>query len=245
MNSKTRNPDDVIKELIEFWKNIIPKKCSTHRIFIFKILNKLSKILWEKIMNGEYFLKLFLGVLIAVSIVAVPILFSVWWVYKRSKKILGETEEKTELKGKGNEISEEVKWWKNPLKYLIHGITFSILFLILVIIWAFIFAFLVTIGFILGFIIGIGLLFLIVGYINSFLTDLLWFPVKTSFWSTLFHGFALFIVLLIVGVIFVLIPNMAFPSITTRIITFIVETFLNGLAGKTIAGGWKEEVGTS
>ncbi len=99
-------------------------------------------------------------------------------------------------------------------------------------------------GFIIGLIIGVGLLFLIVGYVNSFITDLLWFSVRTSFWSTMFHGFVLFVVLLIVGVIFVSIPNTAFPGMYTQVTTFIGETFLNGLAGKTIAEGWKEETRT-
>ena len=196
-------------------------------------------------MNGEYFLKFLLGVLIAVTVFSVPILFGVWWVYKSSKRILGEKEEENKLKMEREKVSEERKWWKTPVKYFIHGLGFSILFLVLLIGWAFILALLVVSGFIIGLIIGFGLLFLIVGYVNSFITDLLWFPVKTSFWGTLFHGFALFIVLLIVGVIFVWIPNTAFPSIYVQVTTFIVETFLNGLAGKTIAGGWKEEAGTS
>ncbi len=141
-------------------------------------------------------------------------------------------------------MGEERKWW-TLTKYFIHGLGFSIIYLVLAIGWAFILVLLVGLGFIIGLIIGLGLLFLIVGYVNSFITDLLWFPVRTSFWSTMFHGFALFIVLLIVGVIFVWIPNTAFPTIYTQVITFIGETFLNGLAGKTIAGGWKEETGAS
>lgn len=205
--------------------------------------NQVSKR-WERMMNIEYLLKFFLGILIAVTIFIVPILFGAWWAYKSSRKILGEPEEE-ENKLKRKKISEEVKWWKNLVKYFIHGLGFSIIYLVLAIGWAFILVLLVGLGYIIGLIIGLGLLFLIVGYLNSFITDLLWFPVRTSFWSTLFHGFALFIVLVIVGIIFVWIPNTAFPSIYTQVVTFIGETFLNGLAGKTIAGGWKEETGVS
>ncbi len=60
-------------------------------------------------MNGEYLLKLFLGVLIAISIVAVPVLVGMWWVYRRSKKILRETEENTKLEEEEDRINEEVK----------------------------------------------------------------------------------------------------------------------------------------
>lgn len=135
-----------------------------------------------------------------------------------------------------------MEWWKNLVKYFIHGFGFSILLFVLTIGWALILVLLIASGFIIGLIIGLGLLFLVVGYVNSFIADLMWFPVKTSFLGALGHGFALFVVLAIIGVVFKWIPNMAFPGIPTQIITFIVQTFLNGLAGKTIAGGWKEEV---
>lgn len=86
---------------------------------------------------------------------------------------------------------------------------------------------------------GFGLLILIVGYLNSVITDFLWFTVDQEFWSLLFHGFVLFIIQLAVNAV-AWIPSTIFPSVYVQIITFIVVTFLNGLIGKTIAELWRE-----
>lgn len=131
--------------------------------------------------------------------------------------------------------------WKDLAKYFIHGIAFSILFLILGVVWAFVFAFLVVIGFIIGLVIGIGLLFLIVGFLNSVITSFLWFEVKTSFWDLFLHGLALFIILLVVNSIFVTIPSLVFPEIATTLTTLTIATFLNGFIGKKVAGWWEQE----
>ena len=129
--------------------------------------------------------------------------------------------------------------WKNLAKYFVHGIAFSLLFTILAIIWAFILLILVSLGWFIGLIIGLGILMLIIGGLNSFLTDLLWFPVKTSFWSILGHGIILFIVLLIVNGIFVIAPTLIFPGIATTIIVFIVGSFMDGFVAKKVAGFWE------
>jgi len=131
--------------------------------------------------------------------------------------------------------------WKDLAKYFVHGIAFSILFLILGIVWAFIFALLVFVGFIIGLVIGLGLLFLIVGYLNSVITSFLWFEVKTSFWDLFLHGVALFIVLLIVNGIFVTVPSLVFPGIATTLITLIIAAVLDGFVGKKVAGLWEQE----
>ena len=73
---------------------------------------------------------------------------------------------------------------RDAAKYFVHGIAFSSLFLILAVAWTFTLIFLVAIGFFIGLIIGLGLLFLIVGDLNAFITSLLWFKVKTGFWDT-------------------------------------------------------------
>ena len=129
--------------------------------------------------------------------------------------------------------------WKNLAKYFVHGIAFSLLFTILAIIWAFILLILVSLGWFIGLIIGLGILMLIIGGLNSFLTDLLWFPVKKSFWSILGHGIILFIVLLIVNGIFVIAPTLIFPGIATTIIVFIVGSFMDGFVAKKVAGFWE------
>lgn len=131
--------------------------------------------------------------------------------------------------------------WKDLAKYFIHGIAFSILFLILGIAWTFAFAFLVIIGFVIGLIIGLGLLFLMVGYLNSVITMNLWFEVKTSFWDLFFHGLALFVILFVINGIFVTVPFLFFPGIATTLTTLVIVAFLDGFVAKKIAGLWKQE----
>ena len=131
--------------------------------------------------------------------------------------------------------------WKDLAKYFIHGIAFSLLFVLLAIVWVFVLVFLVGLGFIIGLLIGLGLLFLIIGFLNSLITFLLWFEVKTSFWDIFFHGLVLFIVLLVVNGIFITAPSLAFPGITTTVITFIIACFLDGFVAKKVAGLWRRE----
>ena len=125
-------------------------------------------------------------------------------------------------------------------KYFAHGIGFSLLFSILAIVWAFIFVILVLIGFILGLIIGIIILILIVGGLNSLITSLLLFRVKTSFLNILGHGIVLTIALVIANSIFVIVPSLLLPGMATTIITLIIGSFVDGFIGKKVAGWWEE-----
>ena len=109
--------------------------------------------------------------------------------------------------------------WKDLAKYFIHGVAFSLLFTALDIAWIFGFLILIILGSVIGLIIGLGVLMLIIGGLNSFLTSLLWFEVKTSFWSILGHGIVLFIALLVVNFIFMIAPVLALPGIATTVIT--------------------------
>jgi len=129
---------------------------------------------------------------------------------------------------------------RNTLKYFAHGIIFSIILAISGIVWVFLLVALVVVGLIIGLIIGFGLFILILGSVNAFVTALLWFPVKTSFWSLVFHGLALFIVLLPIDIIILAIFNYAFPEITTVIVIRIILAFLYGFIGKKVAGFWEE-----
>jgi len=138
-------------------------------------------------------------------------------------------------------IKEKEKTWKLLAKYFAHGIAFSLLFTILTIAWFFGLTILTVFGAFIGFIIGLGILMLIVGGVNSFLTSLLWFPVRTSLWSLVGHGLVLFIALLIVDGIFVMIPSVVFPRIVTTVITFIFGSFLNGFVARNVAGWWRQE----
>ncbi len=133
---------------------------------------------------------------------------------------------------------------RDAAKYFVHGIAFSFLFLILAVAWAFILIFLVAIGFFIGLIIGLGLLFLIVGGLNAFITSLLWFRVKTGFWDLLLHGVVLFIILLIASVFIQFLPNLIFPGVATAVVTFFIAAFVDGLIAQKVARWWEEEYET-
>ena len=130
--------------------------------------------------------------------------------------------------------------WKDLPKYFVHGIAFSTLFFVLAIAWTLAFAFLTVIGAIIGLVIGFVLLFLVVGFANSVVTSYLWFKVKFGFWDFLFHGFVLFVTLLILNVI-ITVPTLVLPGIATTVITYIITTFVEGFVAKKLAGWWQEE----
>jgi len=133
--------------------------------------------------------------------------------------------------------------WKNLAKYFVHGIAFSILFTLLAFAWAFVMILLVSLGSIIGLIIGIGLLFLIVGFINTVLGVHLWnIEAETGFWSLFFHGLVLFIIFLIVNLITSVLPNLAFPGTAALVVTFIITSFLDGVIGKNVASWFGHEI---
>lgn len=131
--------------------------------------------------------------------------------------------------------------WKKAMKYFIHGIAFSLLFLALEIVWIFSSFFLISIGSILGLIIGAILLFLIVGVVNSVISELVWrFSVRYSTMRIFFHGLILFIILLVVDLV-LMVPAWVFvgnPIVT--VVKFTVSCFLYGLIGKKVAELWAE-----
>lgn len=138
------------------------------------------------------------------------------------------------------ENSKPAAYW-NIVKYFMHGAIFSLLLFVLTGVWAFALIALVSIGWIIGFVIGLGLLFLVAGFLNAFVTDLLWFAVKTGFWSLLGHGFVLLVVLAILDGLIVVIPSHVFPGMATIVVTRFVVSFMYGFVGKGIAGLWEEK----
>lgn len=152
-----------------------------------------------------------------------------------------ESFKKAGVKEEKTEIEEKEKTWKVIAKYFVHGAAFSVIFTILAMLWLFGLLILIVLGSFIGLIIGLGILMVIIGGLNSALTSVLWFPVRTSFWSILGHGFVLSIVLLIVNGIFVMIPTLAFPEASTTAITFIIASFLDGFVAKKVAGLWRQE----
>jgi hypothetical protein len=135
----------------------------------------------------------------------------------------------------------QAPWWRNLLKYFLHGIAFSVIFVGLAIFWIVILAVLVMFGSFIGLIIGFILLFLIIGGLNSFLTVRIWdFSTRTGWTSLLTHGVVLFIVLIIVSIPAMVI-NANIPSLTTTLIMFIVYAFIDGFIARKVADFWEEE----
>jgi len=136
---------------------------------------------------------------------------------------------------------EKEAWWKNPLKYFLHGILFSIIFLVLVFVWALILVALVVIGLFLGLIIGLIILFFFIGGLNSFLTEFIWsIPIKTRWTSLLGHGFVLCIALILAHIPAMII-SVVVPGLATTVVLFIINAFIDGFVAKHVATLWKEE----
>lgn len=141
---------------------------------------------------------------------------------------------------KREEEKEREKTWKLVLKYFVHGIAFSLLFTVLYIAWIAGFIVLILLGSFIGLIIGLGLLVLVVGFINYILTSWMWFPLKSGFWDIMFHGVVLFVILLIVNGILI-IPSFIFPGTVTIVITRVFGTFICGYLSKKVASWWRAE----
>lgn len=134
-------------------------------------------------------------------------------------------------------------WWRAPLKYFLHGVSFSLFMLVLGLVWVVLLLMLAAVGFIIGLIIGLVVLFILVGGLNSFLTDMIWgIPIKTDWKSLLAHGFALIFVLLIAGIPGFLV-TMFVPGLVTTALRFIIYAFIDGFLGKNVGGYWEEEYG--
>ncbi|TLZ43528.1 MAG: hypothetical protein E6K19_07025 [Methanobacteriota archaeon] len=141
---------------------------------------------------------------------------------------------------------EAKKWLREAAKYLLHGTLFAIVTDVFAIFWAFIFLFLAIIGSLLGIILGFVLLFVFMGFANSIVTGLLWFPVRKGFWIYLAQGFLLGIAIVVIE----LLPLLLFVSeltaldltgrILLQIVLFILYAFIDGYLGKAIGGIWKE-----
>jgi hypothetical protein len=98
-------------------------------------------------------------------------------------------------------------------------------------------------GAFIGLIIGFVILVYIIGGLNCLLTDKLWFPVETQWKSILAHGFYLFIVIVVVDFALAILPTILLPGVITRIVSFIIVTFVYGYAAKYVAESWKVREG--
>lgn len=126
-------------------------------------------------------------------------------------------------------------------KYFLHGLAFAVLFFIVGIAWVLITVVLVICGLFLGLAIGVVLFFVFMGYVNSFVTEALWFPVKTGFLSCLGHGFLLFLVFIPLNLIILAIQAFVTPNLAVSFIVFLVTAPISGFLAKGVAGLWRVE----
>jgi hypothetical protein len=144
--------------------------------------------------------------------------------------------------GSGKHMGKD-PWWRAPLKYFLHGVSFSLLMLVLGLAWAILFVILAAVGFLIGLIIGLIVLFILVGGLNSFLTHMIWgIPIKTDWKSLLAHGFAFIVALLVAEIPSFLVTSYA-PGLATTAVLFIIDAFIDGFIGKNVACHWEEEYG--
>ena len=149
----------------------------------------------------------------------------------------------------GNErqkIARRYEYWGlNRIgRYLVHGFVFSIMMLVASIVLAMMLAMLIVLASFLGFIIWFALVFLTWGWVNGILCSRLWdFEVGQHWTSLIGHGFALFLILLIVGLPVSALLQFVTAGISPRIYLPIQIVFLSifdGIIGKEIGGMFKE-----
>lgn len=124
-------------------------------------------------------------------------------------------------------------------KYFVHGLAFAILFLIVAVVWVVAFAILVIFGLWIGLIIGFVLFFALMGYVNAFITLLLWFPVRMGFLSVLGHGLLLFVALLPVNLVVLAVRLFVAPDLLISFGIFLVSAPILGVVAKRVAEVWE------
>jgi len=132
-------------------------------------------------------------------------------------------------------------WSSRLTRYFLHGLAFSLLLMVFGIVWLFLLLALVIVGLVIGFIIGLFLLFLIMGALNSILTEYIWNIATKSNWTSLpVHGLALFIVLLLASIPSLVI-NFTVPGWATAAVLFTPYCLIDGYLAKAVASNWKAE----
>jgi peptide/nickel transport system permease protein len=129
----------------------------------------------------------------------------------------------------------------NLLKYLFHGLAFSLLFFVFFLEWNVYVGYLPGTAAIVGQVVGLVALFFLIGFLNAFIGRRLWFKVTYRLWDLLFHGVVLFGILYALNSVLIAWPYLSSPSIATAAITLIVAAFIDGFLAKMVAGQWKQE----
>lgn len=136
---------------------------------------------------------------------------------------------------------EELSFRRRQANYFIHGLLWWLFNVVGLFVFPFLTLFLIAIGSLIGLIIGFAVMFLVIGYVNTVIADMLWFEMQDqSLLSLLGHGFLMAITVLVVGGLTVMLPiYLANNNIFVILVTFTWGCYINGHLGKRIAGIWK------
>ena len=78
------------------------------------------------------------------------------------------------------------------------------------------------------------------GSLDTVIARYLWNPsIQMSIASIVVRGIVLVLGLVVINYSLVILPRLIFPSIVTMIVTFVLATFLAGVAGKYAVAIWK------
>lgn len=144
------------------------------------------------------------------------------------------------------EPPEKHVFWKTQAKYFVHGFLWWLVNIVGLFVFSLVLVFLISIGYIIGLIIGFAIMLLFIGFVNSLLSQFLWFPMKDpTFLGALGHGLLLGIALLIVGGLTVVLPvYISGNNIYVILGTFTWGCYIDGYMAKRVAEVWREPVGT-
>lgn len=125
-------------------------------------------------------------------------------------------------------------------RYFIHGISFSIMLSFVSILWVFMLAVFLALGYIIGLVLAFGVLFLMMGAINTILTSGIWDAhIEAGVATMLVHGFSLFIILFVANFpsIFLL---TYFPGIVIQVGLILVYAFVDGYIAKGLGLSFRQ-----
>jgi hypothetical protein len=125
---------------------------------------------------------------------------------------------------------------KLVLKYFAHGLLYELVATFLAF-WGLIAIIGASIP---GFIIILAVMIIATGSSNTIIARYLWNPsIQMSITSIVVRGIVLLLGLVAINYLFVIVPQLVFPSIVTWIVTLVLATFLAGVAGKYTVAVWK------
>ncbi len=132
---------------------------------------------------------------------------------------------------KSKRYSETDLW----LRYFAHGAVFSLLTLFLAIVWIIVSIPLVLCGAFIGLGMALILLVLMIGYLNIFITQLVWGVATDLRWkAVLVHGLFMILVLIIASIPSMLI-RMTTTDVIVAVVLFLAYCFVDGVIGRWVA----------